>query len=686
MDVTPAPPIDDARGPRASSDVERLLHRLAVWAVFGLVGVAVGVGGLAARRWAWDQTEPIRFQADINNAFLQGTRTLGVGYLDRYDNDATGPIIPWGAGPMSLDYGPGRLAVATAWAHWVRTRVTAPSLGPDRLTGQWQVNFYARARQLGRTYELCQPLLRVNLTGEALSAAAMFLLVWRYTSDRGRRPVRGAVLAMASASLFWLDPALVWNAHCWPQWDSWVLPFLLWGLLLASVDLWFCAGLAMAAGAMFKGQVLFGSGMFLLWPLWQGRPGASVRWAVGLAAGVAGLTAVWSLRVPGELVGDAYVDGHVNAAAVAWVAGMGLAFALAASAVWPWWERWASRAAAPAAEAPDVGPGLRPLDYEPRRRPSAWAVWTRVGLGAAAVLFATVPLRHADVPRAWLAVAAAAVGLGGLLWVLPARSLGHAAAGWVAAAVLLCVPLFGGSGQWYLTGIAHGTTARNMLSVGENNNLANLLGTIWHWDLQDPAVTLPAGRVANAVAAFLRAIDRHVDLPPGRPVALPLKYLLVIVWLAALVPCSWAAARHDRRRDARFLLAVAAPWVVMFAVLGQMHQRYLLWGAALTCMAAAVSPGLVVLHLLLSVVSAGQEMLSMVNRQSGGGWGDSQLYRLVHGWTPGMGWAVLLTAGVFVYQAVLPGRRRDPAPASPVGQGGPDLGPAEEPPHDGRQD
>ncbi len=84
-------------------------------------------------------------------------------------------------------------------------------------------------------YYLCRPLLILNITGEIASAIAMFLLVRQWTSGNPRpkilfwpqtRPARSAILGLIAALFFWFDPALIWNAHCWPQWDSWVFPFL----------------------------------------------------------------------------------------------------------------------------------------------------------------------------------------------------------------------------------------------------------------------------------------------------------------------------------------------------------------------------------------------------------------------------------------------------------------------------
>ena len=693
------------------------LHRAAFGCGLAVVALVVALVGLDLRSWAWDQTEPIRFVQDINNAFRQGSRTADVGYVERYDNEAAAPFLrSW----TQLDYGPGRLAVATLWAGWVRSHVPPPPYEVAHpATDQWRTEFYTYARQRHLTRQLCAPLLRLNLTGEALSAAAMFLLVRRFTSVGGTRPARGAVLGLISASVFWLDPALIWNAHCWPQWDSWLLPFLLWATLAAACDWWFAAGALIGLGAMFKGQTLFASVWFLLWPLFRLQWGAMARWCAGMATAVAAVTGVWAMRTPGRVVGFLYEPGHANPVAVRWVIDAAVAFVVIAVAVrgratWArWitgggWPRWLERDPSPGRVAGGVGLLIASLAVAAAGLAAAIVLTpASTAAGTASVAFAIVALVSAAwlagcVPQRWVDAAAdapwvtsvavrvilggaglAIVGLplwrggwaGGprvvgsvvtlvaVLWWVPARSVGVVAAAWVAGAVLLCVPLFGGSGEWFHVGIATGTTARPGLSNGPNNNLPNLLEDVWGWRLEDPTVTLPPGPTADHVAAFLSTIDKHADgpPPPGTPVALPLKYLLVAIWSVMTAAAASGAARHGRDRDPRFLLAVAAPWVAMFAVMGQMHQRYLLWGAALTSMAVVVSPGLLVLHLLLSVLSATQEMNSMAGERYDGaaGWRAEHpgLLSLVHGWTPGMGWAVVTIAAVLVYLAAAPGRK-----------------------------
>ncbi len=45
---------------------------------------------------------------------------------------------------------------------------------------------------------------------------------------------------------------------------------------------------------------------------------------------------------------------------------------------------------------------------------------------------------------------------------------------------------------------------------------------------------------------------------------------------------------------------MACPWILMFALLGQMHERYLLWGAIMSAAAAILRPSLFLLYLTLS--------------------------------------------------------------------------------------
>jgi hypothetical protein len=79
--------------------------------------------------------------------------------------------------------------------------------------------------------------------------------------------------------------------------------------------------------------------------------------------------------------------------------------------------------------------------------------------------------------------------------------------------------------------------------------------------------------------------------------------MLRLAYLGGLALCSLGAARHWRNRDPQLLIAMATPWLLMFALLGQMHERYLMWGAVVTAVALGVSLRLSVIHFVISAMS-----------------------------------------------------------------------------------
>jgi hypothetical protein len=98
--------------------------------------------------------------------------------------------------------------------------------------------------------------------------------------------------------------------------------------------------------------------------------------------------------------------------------------------------------------------------------------------------------------------------------------------------------------------------------------------------------------------------DRLFDFSLG-PVraTLTLQWALRIIYFAGLAACAAWAARRARVGDAKTLLAIAAPWLLMLAVLGQMRERYSLWAAAATAVTVAISLRLSILHVVFSILS-----------------------------------------------------------------------------------
>ncbi len=463
-----------------------MAHPLARRFLIGLLGLIVIGGGIAVRQWTWSETRHVRFQKDIVNGFYWGSETLAEarklsveprtvpswpeffrGYHSLYERVRRDAY----AKNYLLDYPPLRLLVMSIWARGVQRD-------------------FPGVREVKANY--VKPLLRFNLFCEAMSALGIFLLTKLWVDRASGTTVsrvlhrisprdRGWICGTAAAIAAWLDPSMILDAHGWPQWDVWILPFYLFAVLAASTRRWFWCGCLLAVGAMLKGQLLFVAPFFLLWPLWQRRWDRALLVLAGFVTVAALITSHWLLS-----------NGRV------W-----LAVAPLAALIWSvlWW-----------------------------RRPRHAAAW---GAGLTAV---TV---------------------------------------FVAAAAL------GGNFAWLRIGFLYGTERYPYLFVSSCYNLPSLLATRG-WSLKDAVLAWPFGGVSWS---------------------LNLQWTLRLCYLGALTFCAWAAARHTRQRDPRLLIAVAAPWLVMFALLGQMHERYLLWGGVVSALALGVNLRTAVVSTVFSLAS-----------------------------------------------------------------------------------
>jgi Glycosyltransferase family 87 len=443
------------------------------------------VGGVQLRRLIGENTRHVRYQHDIINGFYWGQETLkearrlstdtasanswtGLfrGYLALYDRVKEKAY----KNDYGLDYPPLRLLTMAIWSKQVRDGFP------------WVDNEHPK---------LVNPLLKINLFCELLSATAIFFLVslgvrrslhahstWPASLSREHR---ASICGLAAASVAWLEPSMILDAHGWPQWDVWILPFYLFAALAALKNRWFWCGCLLALGAMLKGQLLFVAPFFIIWPLWQ------KRWMNALSV-LAGFTAT------------------------------------AALIVLPWLLRTSE----------------------------AWIAFIAV---ASISLFLAVryKLPHRGT---WLAAV-----FGGAAFVIGAFA--------------------GGSFAWFEIGFLYGTKHYPYLFISSCYNLASLLA-VAGWSLKDDLVSAHVGWV-------------HFHLT--------LQWALRLLFLGAVVLCARGAARHLRNRDPRVLIAITAPWLLMFALLGQMHERYLVWGAVVSVVALGVSVRLSIIHFIISAAS-----------------------------------------------------------------------------------
>jgi hypothetical protein len=339
--------------------------------------------------------------------------------------------------------------------------------------------------------KLVNPLLKINLVCELVSAAAIFFLV-RLCVQRSvhahstwptwlSREHRASICGLAAASAAWLEPSMILDAHGWPQWDAWILPFYLFAALVALKNRWFWCGCLLALGAMFKGQLLFVVPFFVLWPLCQKRWVSALRMLAGFTGTAALIVSPWLLRTTG-----------------------------------------------------------------------AWIAFAAVA-GASLLVVLRYKLPHKE---AWLA------GIAG-------------------CAAFVIGAFTSGSFAWLEIGFLYGTKHYPYLFISSCYNLASLLAAAG-WSLQDDLLSAHVGSV-------------HFRLT--------LQWALRLFFLGAVALCARGAARHLRNRDPRVLIAITAPWLLMFALLGQMHERYLVWGAVVSAVALGVSVRLSIVHFIISAAS-----------------------------------------------------------------------------------
>jgi hypothetical protein len=139
----------------------------------------------------------------------------------------------------------------------------------------------------------------------------------------------------------------------------------------------------------------------------------------------------------------------------------------------------------------------------------------------------------------------------------------------------------GGSFAWFEIGFLYGTKHYPYLFISSCYNLASLLAAAG-WSLKD-----------DVLSAHVGSVHFHLTL----------QWALRLFFLGAVVLCARGAARHLRNRDPRVLIAITAPWLLMFALLGQMQERYLVWGAVVSAVALGVSVRLSIIHFIISAAS-----------------------------------------------------------------------------------
>jgi hypothetical protein len=230
----------------------------------------------------------------------------------------------------------------------------------------------------------------------------------------------------------------------------------------------------------------------------------------------------------------------------------------------------------------------------------------------------------------------------------------------LAGGALLAARQFGASWEWWNIGFGYGTRHYLQLAGRSACNLPAILAQRFRWQVFE---------TLHYYDAAGNMVEIHIPIPSMQgwrvswsPTPIPMRSLMIGLYCAGLVLASLGAAMHHRRGDKRLLIAMVVPWLLLFAFLPQVHQRYLMWGGALAAAAVAVDIGLTLAGVLLSLMTIVMMLDTMLVSARPDPAPD--LWRYVHAACPDMGWAVVFFAVMFLYVAVRPGPKPARAPVA----------------------
>jgi hypothetical protein len=238
----------------------------------------------------------------------------------------------------------------------------------------------------------------------------------------------------------------------------------------------------------------------------------------------------------------------------------------------------------------------------------------------------------------WALIGMAGVALASVRW-LRFRQQGYAVAGVMGLCLMLCMVFYHGGTAWWELGFKYGTERHMNMAVGPANNLGALLQYRYRWtDPEAVALTLDKGLVMGW---------------PGQELKLTIREVLILIYGVLFIASCVAVARQWRKNDRRFLVAIAVPWLLMYSIPAQIHDRYMLFPAGVTAVAVGCSFGMGLVSLFLACLGAVQVLACMSGPDRAHvipwlGISDREFFPVIH---PGISWAVLACAGIFFVAA-----------------------------------
>ena len=425
------------------------------------------------------------------------------------------------------------------------------------------------------------PVLRFNMVMDFLAAVFAFFLT-RLWVRRGRRDkddleARNHFLGVWQGVVACIAHLVQSGnshraAYGWPTWDAWVIPLYLLTALLASLDLWFLSGSALAIAAMFKGQQLaVAPGLYSLAPAARGKSTKPSAGAPASALGMAVIASPWLLSyIPPDqlahvqtaqdqltakrIMPDSYptdMYAHLTRVkdwpAMFWIAGIAIMITAAA-----WLAKMGQYIAASAPTKAFL------------QKPKFW-----IAVSGFLVLLAVYwPwMLHRNRPT-WIWGIILGLLLAAASVALSPRRLRYVIAAAVAAALLLCIQLFHGSHAWWDCGFYYGTIHYKWMEGGLADNLpAPVASAIRLVDGSDGASLY----IACNLAALAERSSSNCAWWPAESIVVSCKVLFNTIYVVLLLLSGVAISLQARRNDRRMLIALVTPWVLFFMFPVEVH-------------------------------------------------------------------------------------------------------------------
>jgi hypothetical protein len=257
------------------------------WAAFGLLLLACVFAGHFCRAWVESSSSLLLARESAADDLGWGMLARDRGMINTYDRTARAHAGE--TPPFALDAPPLRLALLEGWAAWSRRHFAwARQIAVDQST----IDSLGIVDAPRINAAVVGPMWRFDEVIDAVAAIAAFCLARRWTMRRRQTRLCGKRTCPAfwwqgllAFALVWLNPAIILHEAAWPTHDLGAAALFMLALLACGLEAWFWAGILLAIGAGWHGELLIVAPIFILWPLLLGKISAIGRCIGGFALG-----------------------------------------------------------------------------------------------------------------------------------------------------------------------------------------------------------------------------------------------------------------------------------------------------------------------------------------------------------------------------------------------------------------